>query len=64
MRTSSARCSTSQPRTHPVYRTSADYISEHSDKTIDAGRCSYIVNLSLGAPRAVHDDPQDEEGHW
>jgi alkylated DNA repair dioxygenase AlkB len=32
-----------------VYRTSADYIPEHSNKTIDTGRCSYIVDLSLDA---------------
>lgn len=41
---------------HPVnhvliqhYRSGADYISEHSDKTIDVVRGSKIVNVSLGA---------------
>ncbi|KAH9981681.1 hypothetical protein BJV74DRAFT_778556 [Russula compacta] len=45
---------------HPVnhvliqlYRTGADYISEHSDKTIDVLRGSRIVNLSLGARRTM-----------
>ncbi|KAH8980437.1 hypothetical protein EDB86DRAFT_2813710 [Lactarius hatsudake] len=45
---------------HPVnhvliqlYRTGADYISEHSDKTIDVVRGSRIVNLSLGAQRTM-----------
>jgi 2OG-Fe(II) oxygenase superfamily len=45
---------------HPVnhvliqlYRTGADYISEHSDKTIDVVRGSRIVNLSLGARRTM-----------
>ena len=33
------------------YRTGADYISEHSDKTIDVVRGSKIVNVSLGAER-------------
>ena len=33
------------------YRTGADYISEHSDKTIDVVRGSKIVNVSLGAQR-------------
>ena len=43
---------------HPVnhvliqyYRTGNDYISEHSDKTIDVIRGSKIVNVSLGAER-------------
>jgi hypothetical protein len=36
-----------------LYRTGADYISEHSDKTIDVMRGSRIVNLSLGARRTV-----------
>jgi alkylated DNA repair dioxygenase AlkB len=38
------------------YRTGAvraDYISEHSDKTIDVVRVSRIVNLSLGARRTM-----------
>ena len=63
---------------HPVnhvliqlYRSGADYISEHSDKTIDVVRDSRIVNLSLGARRTMtlktkkdslqtgHDDDDD-----
>lgn len=35
------------------YRTGADYISEHSDKTIDVVRGSTIVNVSLGAQRVM-----------
>jgi len=35
------------------YRTGADYISEHSDKTIDVVRGSKIVNVSLGAQRVM-----------
>lgn len=45
---------------HPVnhvliqhYRTGADYISDHSDKTIDVVRNSSIVNVSLGAQRVM-----------
>ncbi|KAJ7441732.1 hypothetical protein FB451DRAFT_1298448 [Mycena latifolia] len=45
---------------HPVnhvliqfYRTGTDYISEHSDKTIDVVRGSNIVNVSLGAQRTM-----------
>ncbi|KDQ52613.1 hypothetical protein JAAARDRAFT_480823 [Jaapia argillacea MUCL 33604] len=45
---------------HPVnhvliqhYRTGADYISEHSDKTIDVVRDSSIVNVSIGAQRVM-----------
>lgn len=45
---------------HPVnhvliqhYRTGADYISEHSDKTVDVVRGSNIVNVSLGAQRTM-----------
>jgi len=45
---------------HPVnhvliqyYRTGNDYISEHSDKTIDVDRNSKIVNVSLGAQRTM-----------
>ncbi|EKM51016.1 uncharacterized protein PHACADRAFT_128681 [Phanerochaete carnosa HHB-10118-sp] len=45
---------------HPVnhvliqhYRTGADYISEHSDKTIDVAPDSKIFNVSLGAQRAM-----------
>ena len=36
-----------------LYRTGADFISEHSDKTIDVVRDSRIVNLSLGARRTM-----------
>lgn len=35
------------------YRTGADYISDHSDKTIDINRHSFIVNVSLGAQRVM-----------
>lgn len=45
---------------HPVnhvliqfYRTGTDYISEHSDKTVDVVRGSNIVNVSLGAQRTM-----------
>lgn len=45
---------------HPVnhvliqhYRSGADYISEHSDKTIDVVRGSRVVNVSLGAQRIM-----------
>ncbi|KAG9308034.1 hypothetical protein JVU11DRAFT_12686 [Chiua virens] len=45
---------------HPVnhvliqhYRSGADYISEHSDKTIDVVRGSKVVNVSLGAQRVM-----------
>ncbi|KII84875.1 hypothetical protein PLICRDRAFT_344774 [Plicaturopsis crispa FD-325 SS-3] len=45
---------------HPVnhvliqhYRSGADYISEHSDKTVDVVRGSNIVNVSLGAQRVM-----------
>ena len=45
---------------HPVnhvliqlYRGGTDYISEHSDKTIDIAPNSCIVNVSLGAARAM-----------
>jgi hypothetical protein len=45
---------------HPVnhvliqlYRSGADYISEHSDKTIDVVRGSSIVNVSFGAQRTM-----------
>ncbi|EMD31187.1 hypothetical protein CERSUDRAFT_120047 [Gelatoporia subvermispora B] len=45
-----------QPVNHVLiqhYRTGADYISEHSDKTIDVVRGSKIVNVSLGAQRVM-----------
>jgi len=35
------------------YRSGADYISEHSDKTIDVVRGSRVVNVSLGAQRVM-----------
>ncbi|PPQ69001.1 hypothetical protein CVT26_001935 [Gymnopilus dilepis] len=45
---------------HPVnhvliqyYRTGGDYISDHSDKTLDVVRGSNIVNVSLGAQRTM-----------
>ena len=36
-----------------LYRGGADYISEHSDKTLDVARGSSIVNVSLGARRSM-----------
>lgn len=49
-----------QALNHPVnhvliqfYRTGGDYISDHSDKTIDVVRGSNIVNVSLGAQRTM-----------
>ena len=50
------------------YRTGKDYISEHSDKTIDVVRGSNIVNVSLGAQRVMilrskrDKRPQEEQG--
>ncbi len=45
---------------HPVnhvliqhYRSGKDYISEHSDKTIDVVRGTNIVNVSIGAQRVM-----------
>ncbi|KAK3317007.1 hypothetical protein B0H66DRAFT_479690 [Apodospora peruviana] len=35
------------------YRTGNDYISEHSDKTLDIVKGSYIANVSLGAERTM-----------
>lgn len=35
------------------YRDGNDYISEHSDKTIDVVKKSYIANVSLGAQRTM-----------
>jgi nicotinamidase-related amidase len=35
------------------YRTGNDYISEHSDKTLDIVRGSFIANVSLGAERTM-----------
>ena len=45
-----------QPLNHVLiqhYRTGADYISEHSDKTIDVVKGSKIVNVSIGAQRVM-----------
>ncbi|KAI1810672.1 hypothetical protein GGS20DRAFT_566454 [Poronia punctata] len=36
-----------------LYRHANDYISEHSDKTLDIVRGSYIANVSLGAERTM-----------
>ncbi|KAK7942656.1 uncharacterized protein PG986_011769 [Apiospora aurea] len=36
-----------------LYRGGNDYISEHSDKTLDIAKDSYIVNVSLGAERQM-----------
>lgn len=35
------------------YRDGKDYISEHSDKTLDIAKGSYIANVSLGAERTM-----------
>ena len=36
-----------------LYRTGNDYISEHSDKTLDIAKGSSIVNVSFGAQRTM-----------
>ncbi|KAB8737514.1 hypothetical protein FH972_026473 [Carpinus fangiana] len=36
-----------------LYRSGQDFISEHSDKTLDIIRGSWIVNVSLGAQRTM-----------
>ncbi|KAI8952604.1 hypothetical protein F4801DRAFT_599777 [Xylaria longipes] len=36
-----------------LYRGGDDYISEHSDKTLDIARDSFIANVSLGAERTM-----------
>ncbi|KAJ4359811.1 uncharacterized protein N0V89_000367 [Didymosphaeria variabile] len=36
-----------------LYRSGTDYISEHSDKTLDIARGSSIVNVSFGAQRTM-----------
>lgn len=36
-----------------LYRSGTDYISEHSDKTLDIARGSSIVNISFGAQRTM-----------
>ncbi|KAF9775459.1 hypothetical protein IL306_006438 [Fusarium sp. DS 682] len=50
------------------YRDGNDYISEHSDKTLDIVKGSYIANVSLGAERTMtfrtkrrDKDPSQEE---
>ena len=35
------------------YRTGSDYISEHSDKTLDIAKGTFIANVSLGAERTM-----------
>ncbi|KAI1104392.1 hypothetical protein F4804DRAFT_193547 [Jackrogersella minutella] len=35
------------------YRDGSDYISEHSDKTLDIAKGSFIANVSLGAARTM-----------
>jgi hypothetical protein len=54
---------------HPVnhvliqlYRTGADHISKHSDKTVDVVRGSRIVNLLLGAQRAMDEEGRRQRG--
>jgi hypothetical protein len=45
-----------QPLNHVLiqwYRSGADFISEHADKTIDVAKNSVIVNLSVGATRVM-----------
>ncbi|ETS74708.1 hypothetical protein PFICI_13192 [Pestalotiopsis fici W106-1] len=48
------------------YRDGNDYISEHSDKTLDIVRGSYIVNVSLGAERTMvlrtKRQPKEQDG--
>lgn len=36
-----------------LYRGGTDFISEHSDKTLDVAKSSYIVNVSFGAQRTM-----------
>ncbi|KAI0549828.1 hypothetical protein F4679DRAFT_573247 [Xylaria curta] len=36
-----------------LYRGGEDYISEHSDKTLDIARDSFIANVSIGAERTM-----------
>ncbi|OAA53024.1 isochorismatase family protein family [Cordyceps fumosorosea ARSEF 2679] len=52
------------------YRDGKDYISEHSDKTLDIVRGSFIANVSLGAKRTMmlrtkraDKDPSSDEQH-
>jgi nicotinamidase-related amidase len=46
----------SHPLNHALiqfYRDGSDYISEHSDKTLDIAKDSFVVNVSLGAERTM-----------
>ena len=36
-----------------LYRSSADYISEHADKTLDQVHGTHVVNVSFGASREM-----------
>lgn len=47
-----------------LYRDGRDWISDHSDKTLDLERPSFIVNVSLGHTRTMMLKPKDrpEEG--
>ncbi|KAJ5965268.1 hypothetical protein N7481_011982 [Penicillium waksmanii] len=53
-----------------LYRNGNDSISEHSDKTLDIARGSYICNVSLGAQRVMvlrtktsASEAKEKEGH-
>ncbi|KAI8924293.1 hypothetical protein BC831DRAFT_466198 [Entophlyctis helioformis] len=47
-----------------LYRDGSDFISEHSDKTLDVVRGTAIVNMSLGAERVmVLHTKRDSAGH-
>jgi nicotinamidase-related amidase/alkylated DNA repair dioxygenase AlkB len=45
-----------------LYRDGRDWISEHSDKTLDVARPSTIVNVSLGRMRTMVLKPKRESG--
>lgn len=45
-----------------LYRSGNDYISEHSDKTLDIARDSSIVNVSFGAQRTMRLRTKRESG--
>lgn len=56
---------------HPVnhvliqlYRGGSDYISEHSDKTLDIVRGSNIVNVSIGAQRTMTLRTKKDSKEW
>jgi len=54
-----------QPLNHALiqyYRNGNDYISEHSDKTLDVQRGTKIVNLSVGATRVLILRTKDKSG--